>query len=145
MTSVMLYPAFCPHSFINHLNVLDFLIFLWSNNWCNTYSHPFHYEVQRNQFPFPKVLLDCFKRKGKSDLNRHLRGRGRVQDPRWPLQLWSGNHLAQVCSLSCLKLYIGDLSREKLPVGEGEERMCPKVPAYVRRSQFRLPNRPQVS
>lgn len=36
------------------------------------------------------------------------------------------------------------LSREKLPVGEGEERMCPKVPAYVRRSQFRLPNRPQV-
>jgi len=34
--------------------------------------------------------------------------------------------------------------REKLPVGEGEERMCPKVPAYVRRSQFRLPNRPQT-
>ena len=32
--------------------------------------------------------------------------------------------------------------REKLPVGEGEERICPKVPAYVRRSQFRLPNRP---
>ena len=36
------------------------------------------------------------------------------------------------------------LSREKVPVGEGEERICPKVPAYVRRSQFRLPNRPQV-
>ena len=34
--------------------------------------------------------------------------------------------------------------REKLPVGEGEERICPKVPAYVRRSQFRLPNRAQV-
>jgi len=34
--------------------------------------------------------------------------------------------------------------REKLPVGEGEERICPKVPAYVRRSQFRLPNRPQT-
>merc|ERR1719295_1150758 len=34
--------------------------------------------------------------------------------------------------------------REKLPVGEGEERICPKVPAYVRRSQFRLPNRAQT-
>merc|ERR1719295_560513 len=34
--------------------------------------------------------------------------------------------------------------REKVPVGEGEERICPKVPAYVRRSQFRLPNRPQT-
>ena len=36
MTSVMLYPAFPHHLFINHLNVLDFLIFLWSNNWRNT-------------------------------------------------------------------------------------------------------------
>ena len=34
--------------------------------------------------------------------------------------------------------------REKLSVGEGEDRFCPKVPAYVRRSQFRLPNRAQV-
>jgi len=30
----------------------------------------------------------------------------------------------------------------KVPVGEGEDRICPKVPVYIRRSQFRLPNRP---
>ena len=32
----------------------------------------------------------------------------------------------------------------KIPAGEGEEMVCPKVPVYVRRSQFRLPNRPQT-
>jgi len=32
----------------------------------------------------------------------------------------------------------------KLPVGEGEGQICPKIPVYVRRSQFRLPNRPQT-
>jgi len=32
----------------------------------------------------------------------------------------------------------------KLPVGEGDSRLCPKVPVYIRRSQFRLPNRPQT-
>lgn len=31
--------------------------------------------------------------------------------------------------------------RNKVPIGEGEEMECPKVPIYVRRSQFRLPNR----
>merc|ERR1719285_644247 len=34
--------------------------------------------------------------------------------------------------------------QSKVPVGEGEERLCPKVPVYIRRSQFRLPNRPQT-
>ena len=34
--------------------------------------------------------------------------------------------------------------QEKIPTGEGEEMVCPKVPVYVRRSQFRLPNRPQT-
>jgi len=34
--------------------------------------------------------------------------------------------------------------KEKLPVGEGEDRLGPKVPVYVRRSTFRLPNRPQT-
>ena len=32
----------------------------------------------------------------------------------------------------------------KIPAGEGEEMVCPKVPVYVRRSQLRLPNRPQT-
>merc|ERR1712055_1124326 len=32
----------------------------------------------------------------------------------------------------------------KIPTGEGDELVCPKVPVYVRRSQFRLPNRPQT-
>merc|ERR1712055_451312 len=31
-----------------------------------------------------------------------------------------------------------------IPAGEGEDMVCPKVPAYVRRSQFRLPNRAQT-
>jgi len=34
--------------------------------------------------------------------------------------------------------------QEKVPAGEGEDMICPKVPVYVRRSQFRLPNRPQT-
>ena len=47
--------------------------------------------------------------------------------------------------MECPEMFLLDLFlREKLPVGEGEERICPKVPAYVRRSQFRLPNRAQV-
>ena len=53
--------------------------------------------------------------------------------------------MAQVGRVECPKMFLLDLFvREKLPVGEGEERICPKVPAYVRRSQFRLPNRAQV-
>ena len=53
--------------------------------------------------------------------------------------------MAQVGKVECPKMFLLDLFlREKLPVGEGEERICPKVPAYVRRSQFRLPNRAQV-
>ena len=53
--------------------------------------------------------------------------------------------MAQVGRIKCPKMFLLDLFlREKLPVGEGEERICPKVPAYVRRSQFRLPNRAQV-
>ena len=32
----------------------------------------------------------------------------------------------------------------KIPAGEGEEMVCPKVPVYIRRSQFKLPNRPQT-
>ena len=53
--------------------------------------------------------------------------------------------MAQVSRVKCPKMFMTDLFlREKLPVGEGEERICPKVPAYVRRSQFRLPNRAQV-
>merc|ERR1719295_1619192 len=34
--------------------------------------------------------------------------------------------------------------QEKVPAGEGEDMIFPKVPVYVRRSQFRLPNRPQT-
>ena len=34
--------------------------------------------------------------------------------------------------------------REKAPQGEGEDAVYPKMPVYVRRSQFRLPNRPQT-
>jgi len=34
--------------------------------------------------------------------------------------------------------------RNKVPVGEGEDLVSPKIPVYVRRSQFRLPNRPQT-
>jgi len=34
--------------------------------------------------------------------------------------------------------------KEKVTVGEGEDMICPKVPVYVRRSQFRLPNRPST-
>jgi len=34
--------------------------------------------------------------------------------------------------------------QHKIPVGEGEEKICPKVPVFIRRSQFRLPNRPQT-
>jgi len=34
--------------------------------------------------------------------------------------------------------------REKVPQGEGEDAVYPKMPVYVRRSQFRLPNRPQT-
>jgi len=34
--------------------------------------------------------------------------------------------------------------REQVPTGSGDEEVCPKVPVYVRRSQFRLPNRPQT-
>ena len=32
----------------------------------------------------------------------------------------------------------------KIPAREGEEMVSPKVPVYVRRSQFKLPNRPQT-
>ena len=53
--------------------------------------------------------------------------------------------MAQVGRVECPEMLLLNLFlREKLPVGEGEERICPKVPAYVRRSQFRLPNRAQV-
>ena len=53
--------------------------------------------------------------------------------------------MAQVGRVKCPEMFMLDpFLREKLPVGEGEERICPKVPAYVRRSQFRLPNRAQV-
>merc|ERR1712098_722824 len=34
--------------------------------------------------------------------------------------------------------------QNKVPTGEGEDMAYPKVPVYVRRSQFRLPNRPQT-
>jgi len=34
--------------------------------------------------------------------------------------------------------------QNKVPTGEGEDMVYPKVPVYVRRSQFRLPNRPQT-